>query len=62
MSQAQMGPDHGSTPGTPGWVKAFVITGLVLVLLYGILHLTGNSPVTHTTPMEHRVQPPTSQP
>ncbi len=62
MSQAQMGSDRGSTPSTPRWVKVFVITGLALVLLYGTLHLTGNSPVTHTAPMEHPMQQPTPQP
>ena len=62
MSQAQMGPDRGSTASTPGWVKVFVITSIVLILLFGILHLTGNSPIGHTPPMEHRMQQPTPQP
>ncbi|AJY76828.1 hypothetical protein [Paenibacillus beijingensis] len=35
--------DRGSTPSTPRWVKVFGIIGLVLILLFIILHLTGNS-------------------
>jgi len=34
-------PDHGSTTSTPRWVKIFGITALVLVLLVGIMLLTG---------------------
>ncbi len=54
------GPDHGSTAGTPRWVKVFGIVAIILVLLFVILHLTGNSP-GHTPPpsvTEHGVQPP----
>jgi len=42
MSQTQMGPNRGSPPGTPRWVKVLVIILIVLVLLVVILHLTGN--------------------
>lgn len=61
----QTRPDRGSTtstpPSTPRWVKVFGIIAIVLVLLFGILHLTGNSlggPGRHTTPQEHGVQQP----
>ncbi len=36
------GPDRGSTASTPRWVKVFVVTFIVLVLVFVILHLTGN--------------------
>lgn len=34
-------PDGGSTAGRPWWVYACWIIGIVLVLLFVILHLTG---------------------
>jgi hypothetical protein len=34
-------PDRESPPSTPRWVKVFGVIGLVLVLLFVILHLTG---------------------
>ena len=37
-------PDRASPPSTPRWVKVFGIIAIVLVLLFVILHLTGNSP------------------
>jgi len=37
---AGVGPDFGSTTGTPRWVKVFGIIVLVLVLLRVVLHLT----------------------
>ena len=43
MSQTHTQPDRGSTYSTPRWVKVFGIIALVLVLLFVILHLTGNS-------------------
>ena len=61
MSRTHAGPDRGSTTGTPRWVKVFGIIVIVLVLLFGILHLTGNSlggPGGHTPPIEHSVQQP----
>jgi hypothetical protein len=36
-----VGPDRGSTTGTPRWVKVFGIIALVLVLLFVALLLTG---------------------
>src|SRR5258708_5328939 len=36
-------PDGGTTSNTPSWVKVFGIVTLVLILLFGVLHLTGNS-------------------
>lgn len=38
-----VGPGGGSTPSTPRWVKVFGIIALVLILLFVILHLTGNN-------------------
>jgi hypothetical protein len=32
-----------SSAGAPRWVKVFGIVGLVLVVLFAVLHLTGNS-------------------
>lgn len=39
-----VGPDRGSPPGTPRWVKVFGIIVIILVLLFVVLHLSGNSP------------------
>jgi hypothetical protein len=36
-----VGPDRGSTTGTPRWVKVFGVIALVLVVLLVILMLTG---------------------
>ncbi len=61
MSQTHIKPDRGSPPSTPRWVKVFVITFIALVLLFVILHLTGNGfggPMSHTPPIEHSVQQP----
>lgn len=33
---------RGSPTGTPRWVKVFMLIAIVLVLLFVILHLTGN--------------------
>ena len=58
------GPDRGSNPSTPRWVKISGIIVIVLVLLFAILHLTGNSPGGpggHTPPSSvtgHGVQQP----
>jgi hypothetical protein len=46
MSQTQVEPDHksaASAPPTPRWVKVFAGIAIGLVLLFIILHLTGNS-------------------
>ncbi len=42
---AGLPPDAGDS--TPRWVKVFVIVALALVLLFVIVHLTGNSPGGH---------------
>lgn len=48
---------RGSRPGTPRWVKVFGIIGIVLVLGFVILHLTGNSPFgDHTAMIQHWLQ------
>ena len=43
-------PAREMPPGTPRWVKAFVIAFVVLVLAFAGLHLTGHTP-THGMPM-----------
>jgi hypothetical protein len=42
MSQTHTKPDPGAPPSTPRWVKVFGIIFIVLVLLFVILHLSGN--------------------
>ena len=50
MAQTPLEPGHGSTSGTPRWVKVFGIIALVLALLFGISLLTGarHGPGIHT--------------
>jgi hypothetical protein len=43
-NKSDVRPNRRSTPGTPRWVKVSAIIALALVLLFAILHLTGNSP------------------
>jgi hypothetical protein len=45
--------DHRSTASTPRWVKIFGIIALVIILLFAVLHLTGNSPFSHMSHMGH---------
>jgi len=40
---ASVGPERGSTPGTPRWVKVFVIIVLVLVVVLVIGLITGRA-------------------
>jgi len=42
MSQTNLGPDRESPTSTPRWVKVLGIVAIVLILLFVILHLTGN--------------------
>ncbi len=53
-----VGPDRGSPPSTPRWVKVFGIIVIVLLLLFVILHLTGGGLGGHTPPIEHGMQQP----
>lgn len=46
----------GENSGTPRGVKVFGIIAIVLVLLFVILHLTGNGFRGHTQHMEHGAQ------
>jgi hypothetical protein len=50
MAQTPLEPGHGSTSGTPRWVKVFGIIALVLILLFVISLLTGarHGPGMHT--------------
>lgn len=41
MSQTHDGTNRGSPYSTPSWVKAFGIIALVLVLLIGVVLITG---------------------
>lgn len=43
MSETHVGPDRGSPPSTPRWVKVLGIIAIVLILLFVILHLAGNN-------------------
>jgi hypothetical protein len=45
-------------PGTPRWVKIAGIIALVLVLLVGIMHVTGSAPSGHMPSVEHGVRQP----
>ena len=58
MSETHVGPDRGSPPSTPRWVKVSAIIVIVLVLLFVILHLTGNSLGGHAPLIQHWVQQP----
>ena len=50
MAQTPLEPGHGSTPGTPRWVKVFGIIALVLILVFVISLLAGvrHGPGLHT--------------
>jgi len=56
MAQTPLEPGHGSTRGTPRWVKVFGIIALVLVLLLLISLLAGvrHGPGLHTPPGDAR--------
>ncbi len=60
MSQTNAEPERRSTTGTPRWVKVLGIIAIVLVLLFVILHLTGNDFGfgMHMMPTEHSTQQP----
>ena len=47
MPQTQAGPDRRSTYRTPRWVKVFAVIAIILILVFIILHLTGNSTGVH---------------
>ena len=61
MSQTHDEADRGSPPGIPRWLKVSVIIVIVLVLLFGILHLTtgnGMGPGMHIPSIEQGTQQP----
>ena len=61
MSQTYGEPNQSSPPATPRWVKVFGLVIIVLILLFAILHLTGNNfsdHGSHLPTIEHGVQPP----
>jgi hypothetical protein len=62
MSQTNGGPHREvQTTAAPRWVKVFGIIGLLLVVLFIILHLTGLAPTGHTPPsssIQHGVTRP----
>ena len=41
-AQSEGSRPAASPPGMPGWVKAFGIVALVLIMLFVVLHLTGH--------------------
>lgn len=62
MSQPHEGLDLESPPGTPHWVKVFGIILIVLMLLVGIIIITGvggpHGPGRHAPATEQGVQQP----
>jgi hypothetical protein len=53
--------DSNSPPGMPRWVIVLGIAAIVLVLVMGVLHLTGISPGgpgSHLPNVEHSTQQP----
>ena len=61
MSQTHEEPNQGLPPATPPRVKVFGLVIIVLILLFAILHLTGNNfrdHGSHLPTTEHGVQPP----
>ena len=40
-------PDHGLRPPTPRWVKVFGILIGLFIVVFAMLHLTGNSLGNH---------------
>jgi hypothetical protein len=63
MSQTRRGPDGRSTPSTapstPRWVKVFVLIAIALVVLFVLLHLTGNGfgDHMHMSALQQAAQP-----
>jgi hypothetical protein len=55
-SQPHVETNRNSPTTTPRWVKVFGIIVVVLILLFVILHLTGNSLGGHKSSLEHSVQ------
>jgi hypothetical protein len=43
MSQDNAKSNRGPFPGTPRWVKVLAVIAVGLVVLFIVLHLTGNS-------------------
>ncbi len=43
MSKTQAASERPSPPRIPRWVKIFGLIIIILILLFGVLHLTGNS-------------------
>ncbi|WP_427007729.1 hypothetical protein [Pseudarthrobacter sp. H2] len=41
-------PVRGPEPGTPRWVKAFMIAAVILVLAFAAIHLAGGGMGSHT--------------
>jgi hypothetical protein len=53
--------DKNKPPITPRWVKVFGAICLMLALLFGILHTTGNSfggPESHMPSLNHNMHQP----
>ena len=52
---ADLGPDHEATAGTPRWVIMFGVITLIVVLLFVILLIVGggHSPRRHTSSVDN---------
>ncbi len=46
----------------PRWVKVFGIIAIALILLFVVLHLTGNSPSHNHTPLSSETEPGAQKP
>ena len=59
MSQTHDRAERESPPSTPRWVKVLGVITIVLILLVGIMLLTGeHGPGRHMPPVEHSTQQP----
>jgi hypothetical protein len=54
------GPERGSPPSAPRWVKVFGAIIIAAALLFLILHLTGHRHGGHTPHLKHGAQQPCS--
>jgi hypothetical protein len=60
MSQTHVESDHESRPSTPHWVKVSGVIVIVIVVLIGIMVLSGgeHGPNRHTPAIEQTTQQP----
>jgi len=41
-------PVRSPEPGTPRWVKAFMIAAVILIVVFALIHLAGGGMGSHT--------------